>query len=204
MTFAQAHERIDVILDKHDLPWFEPEEKDIFLQFAQAEFVKVRYKEFEINEKRREDLRTLITTSSGAGATVAVPGDMLFVLSLKGTFSVSDCGLTKQVETYIRPIQHDDINKIKHDPFNKPDNSEPVYTAAANSFDVISDSAPSAWVLTYLKEPVLINGASSPSSTFDLPEHTHQEIVNLAARKMLFSIEKETYNLQVNEIENQE
>jgi len=37
-----------------------------------------------------------------------------------------------------------------------------------------------------------------------LPVHTHEEIINIAVRKMLFSIDKETYQLQINEILNQE
>jgi hypothetical protein len=204
MTFAEAHERLDVIIDKHDLPWFEPEEKDVFLQFAQNEFVKSRYAEFEVNEKRRQDLRTLISTLAGSGTSVTVPVNMLFVLSLKGTFSVTKCGITSNRETFIRPVQHDDVNKIKEDPFNKPNNENPVYVSLASSLSIESDSSPSAWTLTYLREPTTVNGSALPTNTFDLPVHTHEEIINIAVRKMLFSIDKETYQLQINEILNQE
>lgn len=204
MTYSQAHERIDVLLDKHNLPWFEPEEKDIFLEFAQNEFVKVRYKEFEVNEKRREDLRTLITLSSGSGFSVPVPADMLFVLSLRGVFDVTECGVTSQRKTYIRPIQHDDINKIEHDPFNSPTNEDPAYVSEADGFSIRSETLPKSWTLTYLKTPIVVNGTLNPGSSFDLPLHTHEEIVNIAVRKMLGSIEKETYNIQNNEIKNQE
>lgn len=205
MTFTEAHERLDVMLDKHDLPWFEPNEKDIFLNFAQQEFVNQRYKEFEINEKRREDIRTLIKTSNGLQSSiVALPADMLFALSLKGTFTVTDCGVEYQRETHIRPMQHDDVNKVINDPFNSPTNSEPVYISNATQFLIKSDTAPASFELVYIKTPTVVDGTNNGNGSFDTPDYTHNEIVNIAIRKMLGSIEKQNYNLQVNEIENQE
>lgn len=204
MTFAEAHETLDVIIDKHDLAWFEPEEKDIFLNFAQQEFINQRYSEFEVNEKRRQDLRTLITTVTGSGFSVPVPANLLFVLSLRGEFTVDKCGNITQRESHIMPMQHDDINKVIHDPFNKPSNTEPLYITEANQFLIKSDSAPTSWELVFIKTPIVVNGTSNPSGVFETPEYTHNEIVNIAIRKMLGSIENENYALQVNEIKNQE
>jgi acetylglutamate synthase len=205
MTFAEAHEKIDVIIDKHDLPWFEPEEKDIFLNFAQQEFVNQRYSEFEVNEKRRQDIRTLITTfSAGAVSSITVPSDMLFVLSLKGTFNVVVCGQTVERETHIRPMQHDDVNKIINDPFNVPTNDEPVYVTNANTLTILSDNTAISTELTYIKEPLVIDAVTNPTGVFSTPTYTHNEIVNIAVRKILGSIEQQNYNLQINEIDNQE
>jgi hypothetical protein len=204
MTFAEAHERLDIIIDKHDLPWFEPEEKDVFLEFAQQEFVNSRYREFEINEKRRQDIRTLITSVGGTGATVNVPSDMLFVLSLKGEFNVVDCGKTVKRTYHIRPMQHDDINKVINDPFNSPQNDDPSYLTNANNFSIQSDTAPNSWTLVYVKSATPVDGTNAPTGTFDTPDYTHNEIVNIAVRKMLASIGEDTYQLQMNEIENQE
>lgn len=204
MTNAEAQEMIDVILDKHETGWFEPEEKDIYLNLALSEFVKDRYKEFEVNEKRREDIRTLIKENTGAGATINAPADMMFVISLKGTFVLTDCGTAKNVERFIKPSQHDDINKVQSDPFNKPENKFPLYLTTSTGFDVRSDTAPLDYTLTYIKTPVQFDGTNNPNGSIDLPDYTHEEIVNLAVRKILFILEKQTYNLQVNEIQNQE
>lgn len=209
MTYGQAHERLDVLLDKHDLPWFEAEEKDIFLNFAVSEFVKTRYKDFELDERGRQDIRTLINTVTGSGATVILPNgspdpNLWFVLSLKGDFDVNDAGVQKRVTKAIRPIQHDDINKISDDPFNKPANDDPSYLTYATTLQIESETAPTSWTLVYIKQPNSVDGTNNPNTSFNLPEHTHEEIVNIAARKMLFSIEKENYNLQVNEIKEQE
>ncbi len=204
MTNAEAHERVDLLLDKYETGWFEPEEKDIHLNFALSEFVKTRYKEFEVNEKRREDIRTLVTTTTGSGSLVNTPSDLMFVLSLKGIFTITECNSFKDVERYIRPIQHDDINKISSDPFNKPANSYPVYITNDTGFEIKSDTPPSDWSLTYIKEPTPFDATNNPNGTIDLPPYTHEEIVNLAVRKILFILEQQSYNLQVNEIQNQE
>lgn len=204
MTFSEMHERVDVQLDKHDVPWFEPEEKDIWLNFALNEIVKVRYKEFEKNEKRREDIRTLVTTLTGSGATVAIPSNFMFALSLKGTFDVVECGISKVVERFIRPIQHDDVNKIKGDPFNSPSNFHPIYTSTEISYEIDSDSSPSAWTLTYIREPVPIDGTNNGSQSSNLPKYMHEEVVNVAVRKILGSIEKQNYPVQVSETKTQE
>lgn len=204
MTFADIHELIDVELDKHDLPWFEPEEKDLWANLALNEFVKTRYREFEINEKRREDIRTLIRTSTGNTSTVAIPADFMFSLSLKGTFNVTECGTVVTKERFIRPAQHDDINKMKNDPFNEPTNDYPLYVSSQSGYTIESESTPVGWTLTYLKVPTQIDGTNTPAGVPDLPDYTHEEIVNIAVRKIMGSIEKDTYQLQVNEINNQE
>ena len=206
MTFAQMHERLDILLDKSDLSWFVSQEKDIFLNFAVQEFVKKRYAEFEINEKRREDIRTLVTTltDNTGTSTVTVPANFMFALSLKGSFSVIECGTSKNVESFIRPIQHDDINKVSGDPFNKPNNSNPFYVSTASTFVIKSDTAPTSWELVYIKLPVTIDATNTPSGVLDLPSYTHDEVVNLAVRKMLYDIASPQYQVQMNEIKNQE
>jgi len=205
MTFAKMHEDIDVILDKHDIAWHEPEEKDIFLNFALNEYVKDRHTEFEVNEKRREDIRTLISSATGSTSTVTLPSDFLFALSLKGLFQVVSCGVPVNQEHFIRPFQHDDINKVANDPFNKPTNTHPVYVSTSTGYDVRSDNAPVSWSLTYLKIPLAIDGTNNPTVSSDLPDYTHEEIVNLAIRKILATLDKQqSYSLQTNEIQNQE
>ena len=204
MTFQEAHEKLDVIIDKHDLSWFEPEEKDVFLNLAQQEFVNQRYSEFEINEKRRQDIRTLVTTQVSTGNTITIPNDMLYVLSVKGEFIVTSLGQNELRETSIRPIQHDDVNKIIHDPFNKPTNFDPVYITNSNEIAIKCDSAASNVSLVYIKEPIAVDGTNTPNGVFDTPSYTHNEIINIAVRKMLGSIEQQNYDLQVNEIQNQE
>lgn len=200
MTFEQAHERLDVLLDKHDLGWHEPEEKDIFLNFAQNEFIKNRAEEYEKNERNREDIRTLIASVSGVGASVPAPGDFMFLLRMKGTFSIDNCGVLTNQTRRISPIQLDDVDTAEEDPFNKPINGDPRYETTSVGFTILSDSAPLNWTITYIKLASSVNGTTFPGNTFDTPEHTHEEIVTLAADMMLKSIEKGNIQYQINEI----
>jgi hypothetical protein len=206
MTFGEAHEQLDILLDKHDAPWFEAKEKDIFLNYAQNEFIKKRYAEFELNEKRRQDLRPLIATYTGSSSTVTLANlpNFMFVLSVKGTFTVESGGISKSVSKAIKPMQHDDVNIATEDPFNKPTNDDPYYLTYGTYLSIESQSSPSAWTVTYLKYPSAVDGEDNPNVTFDLPQHTHEEIVNIALRKILRTMGDETYNLQLNEINEQE
>jgi hypothetical protein len=208
MTFSEAHEQIDILLDKHEAPWFEPKEKDMFLNFAQNELIKKRYSEFELNEKRKQDLRTLISTktSTVAGATIelSLVPDLMFVLSLKGRFTVASGGINKDVDKAIRPMQHDDVNIATEDPFNSPSNDDPYYLTFATKLEIKSITIPSSWEITYLKYPIPVDGENSPSVEFELPKHTHEEILNIAIRKILKTIGDDTYSLQINEINEQE
>jgi len=204
MNYIQMHERIDVLLDKHDLPWFQPQEKDIFLNMAVNEFVKSRYSEFELNEKRREDLRTLVSYKYGNDVLIYVPQDFLFSLSVVGVFEIYECNNIKIEERSIKPVQLDDYYKVTNDPFNKASNKFPVYIITPTGFLIKSDSNAKAWTLTYLKKPNVIDGTNKPYETLNLPEHTHDEIINIAVRKLLFSIGQETYTIQANEIKEQE
>lgn len=153
MTFTQMFDLLDTLIDKVDAPYFDDAEKDRFLNLAQMEFIKLRHKEFEFNEKRREDLVSIvkefivigsgIVTSFIAGvlderATAGiimnnVDKDYLFIVDLSGDFDIA-CGSTITTERcFIRPIQRDDIAKILKDPFNKPTNENPVYTQIGNT-----------------------------------------------------------------------
>lgn len=204
MNHIQMHERIDVLLDKHNLPWFQPQEKDIFLNMAVNEFVKSRYSEFEKNEKRREDLRTLITYKSGNTALIPLPIDFYFALACVGVFEIYECNSIKIEDVSIKPIQIDDYYKTLKDPFNKASNKFPLYITTPLGFLIKSETAAKAWTLTYLKKPNVIDGTNKPNDVLNLPEHTHDEIVNIAVRKLLFSIGQETYAFQQNEIKEQE
>lgn len=205
MTFTQMHEKIDAILDKSDLPWFNKEEKDLFLNMAANEYVKNIHDEFEVTEKRREDIRPLILEQDGVGLNIDLPSDFMFALSVRGTFSIYDnCGIRTNKVVPIKPAQHDDINKMLNDPFNKPTNEHPLYTSLADSFKIYSDSSPSSWTMVYIKYPKTVNAVSLPNDSLDLPDYTHDEIINLAVRKMLMSIESSNYQVQLNEIKNQE
>lgn len=63
MTISELHTAFKIELDKTsalELPAFEPEEIDYWLNEAVKKYVKLRYREFEKSQKRMDDLRPLI------------------------------------------------------------------------------------------------------------------------------------------------
>ena len=201
MTFGEMHDLVDVILDKSQTAYFEPSEKDTFLNLAQNELVKNRYKLFEVNEKRREDLLPLVRQFAFVGTSVInldIVPDFFLILSLKGDFLI--CG--EEQEVALRPRKFDEIYRTSEDPFNRVDDDHPAYVMFNNGVNNIIEIRPTTKVvvangeLTYLKRPLAIDGENNPNSVPELPEHTHEEIVNIASRKMMLTVEAPTYQGQ--------
>tara|TARA_R110002020_G_scaffold2532_10_gene12189 strand:+ start:1599 stop:2270 length:672 start_codon:yes stop_codon:yes gene_type:complete len=223
MTLAEIRDRVYLLLDKAGAPYFTVDELNEFIDMAQMEFVKTRYKEFELTEKRFQDLvplvrRLTIATAditndliiiSGANS-VSVDDDILYVLQLHSDY-VIHCGDTTETKTLSVPqLDWDNFGKIQSDPFNRTSESNPKYVMfnegpqfGVNSTEAIElhPNSGNDYILVYLRRPT---DATTNPAEIDLPEHTHDEIVNLAVRKLLFNIESPSYQVQDKEINNME
>jgi hypothetical protein len=205
MTVAEMHILCDEILDKSNAPWFNAIQKDIYLNLAQEEYVETRYKEFEVNEKRRKELISLIRRSDFNNISVInlsnIP-DLYYILSIIA--EINDCG--NLIKKSVKPIQHDDFGKSQEDPFNRNDNENPGYLEINNGTDnlveILSEDVPNKVSMVWLKIPRKID--LSTNTDCELPVITHKEIVDIAVRKMMFVTENPSYQVQINEINNQE
>ena len=56
MTFAEAHEHMDLLLDKADQPYFITEEKNKFLNIAISDFINFHYQKMTADEDSRRAL----------------------------------------------------------------------------------------------------------------------------------------------------
>ena len=211
MTVVEMHELADLLIDKANGPWFTSAEKDKFLNLAQSEYVDKNYRMVEKDEEVRAKLNSIVrTTNLGSVAQINLSGiaDFRYVLKVKGTF-VNNCG--RDVVRKIPPIQWDDEAENQVDPFNVNDNENPGYTqenivGTGNVLDIIpSTPTPTNVILTYLKTPVnVFNNPGGANVDSELPPSTHEEIVNLAVRKMLGTVESQVqYQVQANEIVDQ-
>lgn len=205
------HELCDELLDKADSPWFNSEQKDRYLNLAHSEFEENYYETFEVNERSRKALQPLVRKSIGSGAVVNLSSitDYMFTLSLKGEFP-KKCGTGTEWNP-IPPTQLDDTTENQKDPFNLNDNEFPSYTdtndGTNNISSIISTTAPLNYVLMYLKRHVDVRlDESNPSNNVnsEMPVFTHEEIVNIAVRKMMATTEQQlNYQMQENEISKQ-
>lgn len=104
----------------------------------------------------------------------------------------------------VSPLQHDDYNKVKSDPFNKPATSQVMRLMLDGKVELLSDGSFKfdTYYCRYLKKPV--NMDLDGSIDCELAEHTHQEIVDMAVSITLESIESQRYQTHLNELNKQE
>lgn len=211
MTIIEMHDLADLLIDKANSPWFNPSEKDRFINLAHMEFVEDRCPRFELNKKVRQELSTLVKVSTGTSvsqfSTTAIT-DFLYIANLIATFD-DGCGGSKTRP--VSPIQLDDEGYTDLDPFQKPTDNYPGYVQENNGTDDIviikSTTVPTSYTLKYIKKPVnVFRDVNNPANNInsELPDGTHEEIVNIAVRKMLASVDDQLkYQVQQNEISKQ-
>tara|TARA_R100000742_G_C4279326_1_gene103597 strand:+ start:2509 stop:3153 length:645 start_codon:yes stop_codon:yes gene_type:complete len=206
MTITEMHKLADLLIDKANAPWFTSEEKDMFINLAIKQIVDVNYREFEKNEEARAKLNTIVrTTNLGSVAQVDLTAitDFRYTLALKGT-TPDSCG--NLVSRKISPVQWDDEAGNQNDPFNKNSDTNLGYVqenivGTGNVLKILSDTTPTNVTLVYLKTPVDVDASSAPIVDCELPDSVHEEVVNLAVRKMLGTVESQIqYQMQANEI----
>lgn len=92
--------------------------------------------------------------------------------------------------------QSDDIPTIMKDPFNRTDYSSISYSIKENFIDLYSDNTfviPRAFIV-YIRKPKVISITQGVGC--ELPEHTHQEIVEMTIKSILEGIESQRYQSQ--------
>ena len=102
--------------------------------------------------------------------------------------------------TLCKYVQQDDIYKVLDDPFSSTKASAPLYTIQENFVDLYSTITflPTTTVIKYLRRPARMRKATGSGS--ELPEHTHDEIVEMAIKSILETIESPRYQSQSNEV----
>ena len=96
--------------------------------------------------------------------------------------------------------QHDDLYAILDDPFNTTKKSSPLYTIQENFVDLYATQKfiPNQVYLKYLRRPAIMDSGRGIGS--ELPEHTHDEIVEMAIKSILENIESPRYQSQTGEV----
>ena len=101
-------------------------------------------------------------------------------------------------------IQQDDIFALLHDPFNTTKRTDPLYTIRGNNIDMYTSDIfiIDAVKITYLRKPAKIS--LSLGISCELPEHCHQEIVDMTVSSILEGISDpryQTHQIEVNKNE---
>lgn len=224
MTISQLHQAFKIGLDKIDsleYPDILPEEIDFLINQAADRFVKQRYgitntkrQSFEETQKRKEDLKTLVKSAQLTPESYSVdnisttsrfyilPDDHRYIVQELCDITYNDChGNPITSKVLVRPIQHDDYDKILSDPFNRPNNNKVLRLMSEGKSEIITGTGYTlgTYYLRYIKlmTPVSLSG----NITLELPTDTHQEIVDIAVDIALENIESrrtQTFNKIIN------
>lgn len=93
------------------------------------------------------------------------------------------------VEAEVRAISHLEYEKSRKDEFKKPDHTKVFKLMFGGIIEIVppTDCTVLYYIMRYIRKPVQVSLAGN--ITFELSEHTHQEIVDLAIQIALEGIE---------------
>jgi hypothetical protein len=206
MDVDQMIEAFDIHYDRissFSSPGYEVDEKLIFLNYAQGQFVKDRMfgekfqpPAFEDNSKRVADLRTLVKPASlffnsidpvGA-ALYTLPTDFLYPINANALCTRTNYPIVTSGEYFdCQTIKTEHKLKFINSTTNRTHFIKPKVVIAGTFLELIVDrfTTVTEVLLNYIVEPTeLIEGG-----TCDLPEHTHDEILDIAVMVALQTIQ---------------
>lgn len=231
MTRTVMHRDFKLEIDKStslSTPAFESEEIDFWLNSAVMKFVKTRYsgvnmkrKGFEQDQKRIDDLRTLVVEDNVDPSTSGASKPNGWLVQLSGLSETYLLGLGEEVVLDITTDSADDIlttsNAIRQgvteitsneyrshidDPYSEHvlhnEKAKPLRLFLGDAIEFITDGRYDIETchIRYIREPAVIGSAVD----CDLADQTHPEIVKMAASMALENIEQPRYQSHMNEI----
>lgn len=208
--------------NKAEIDWLLNEAQMIFIKKRFEPEGNYKHKGFEASQKRLDDLSSLVINYPNQPSITPTMLDSgiyevsLNTLSFPYLFLVSayinvDIGNNCTKDVLLKFVQHDDYRTMLRDPFNTPSFEYIPYNIAKSSAGAYSSlfiytgDLPSSYIykvfVEYIKKPnkvsygnyTYIDGITYPPTTFELPEHTHFEIIDLACQIGSLAIENPEY-----------
>jgi hypothetical protein len=216
MTVNEMLESFLVYYDRitsFSAPGYEAAEKLLFLNNAQNDFIKDRMfgqnfqpPAFEDNQRRVADLHTLINrwglVYSGNDTlgwrSYTLPTVFMFFIKAIAVGTRTNYPVISSSENFeCDYIKQENIMKFTSSSVNKTHFIKPVVYIADGHIQVMGDrfTTISALTLQYLRKPTVL----VENGTCDMPEHTHQEIVDMAVRQALQAIQDPRWQSSVTE-----
>lgn len=194
MTYTEAYDYIDNLLDKSGTAYFTDNEKNIFLDMAVMEYTKGLVNTLESDAQSMEKIAPLVVKSSSiaqSSGVAAIPSDSYHILRI----------YTAVGDYPVNIISHGEYAISKDDPFRKPSNEKPFGLLKGSNIEIFGNS--SNIFVEYIKNPNLSSESGFSSGDEGLGGYginSGDEIVNIAVRKMMLSLEDPRYQLQANEL----
>tara|TARA_R110002012_G_scaffold746_2_gene3237 strand:+ start:674 stop:1336 length:663 start_codon:yes stop_codon:yes gene_type:complete len=215
MTYEQAQTHIDNLLDKTGTAYFTATEKNLFIDLAVMEYTKGLINTLESDSESMNKLTPLMTNLKASSATSPMGSG---IAESGGTRWALPSNLYHLVRAYteigdynVNIISQNEYGAAKNDPFHKPDSSNPVgyFRGATGARYLIVQGNSGDIAIEYIRMPIITNGTGTnyvyDGETIDYllggyAKNSSEEIVNIAVRKMMLSLEDPRYQLQNNEL----
>lgn len=178
----------------------------LYLNAAVSRFIKTRVTGnnprqvgFQGDQKRIDDLRTLVKKESvtltaeseiSNGSNFPMPSD--YYIGINCIVNITNSNKTpSDYWTQAKTVDLFTLDDYLHTGNNKPIIDNPLISYYDNKGLVIydPDDTLAGARLMYVKEPAKISGAQD----CDLPEHTHEEVVEIAIKLAIEGIESQRY-----------
>jgi len=213
MTIAETHVAVKLGLDKTsslELPAFEPEELDFWINKGISKFIDVAYKTFEETQSITESIKTLVeedifATYSGSygnankencyTADIFDPSVYRYALGEEVNIVYLD-SISNEYKTKRQGVTEASQESYRHfldNPFSEHrlhyDEAKPLRLFVQNYVELISDENYSVtdYIIRYLRNPATVS--LSGNVDCDLPSHVHHKIVDIVVSMLLENIE---------------
>ena len=196
MTYTEAYIHIDNLLDKTGTAYFTSNEKNQFLDLAVMEYTKGMVNTLESDAQSMEKIAPLIVKSSSlaqSSGVITLPTTVPVYHILRAYTATNDYA--------INIMGYGEYASAKNDPYHKADTKNPIGLLRGASMDVIGNTE--NVYIEYIKVPYLADEETSFAASTSVGGYginSSEEIVNIAVRKMMLSLEDPRYQLQVNEL----
>ena len=190
MTYTEAYAHIDNLLDKAGTAYFTDAEKNQFLDLAVLEYTKGLINTLESDAQSMEKIAPLVNKSASlaqSSGAITLP-TIIPVYHILRAYTVTN-GYPINIMGY------GEYASAKDNPFHKADTKNPVGLLRGLVMDVIGNTE--NVYLEYIKLPEVTHTASDNIGGYGI--NSGEEIVNIAVRKMMLSLEDPRYQLQINE-----
>tara|TARA_R100001198_G_scaffold30367_1_gene15984 strand:- start:730 stop:1365 length:636 start_codon:yes stop_codon:yes gene_type:complete len=206
MTYTEAHTQIDNLLDKTGTGYFNESEKNRFLDLAVLEYTKGLINVLESDSESMIKIAPL-TVKSSEITPIATSNNLENSYSLPDNFYHLLRAYTASSNYNINIMSHNEYASAKNNPFHRPDTENPIafFRGAALSTKLIVVGNNENVFVEYIKQPHMTNGDSTVATSTGINVggygvNSSEEIVNIAVRKMMLSLEDPRYQLQNNEL----
>ena len=187
MTLGAARNLLDILVDKANNPYFTVAEKDEFLQLAISDFIEKYYTVYDINEQSRAALKGLVTSllDSTSNATINLPDDLIYSLSL----SVQ----------YWHPNRLATGGAGRNKEYSLAKQVSVASSGGVSQIHILPSDSIQNKLWYYIQRPTLAEVFTAGNPMIE--ELYQNEIVQIAARKMIANIESSNYEVQSQEAE---